>query len=475
MTRPTIGLFAGGLEQYWTQTGMAELPDRIDRDARRLAETLGNDFEVVYPGLAGNAPDSARIGKALRERNVDLALMYHASYVDDAMTLAFLDEIGDIFPVLFLSQGFESFTDELDVTDFGRAWGNNSSVQLPGSLDRTRPGLRYGFVFGGLGSERALAEIGQYARAARAVRELKGKRLAFLPHRSLGVPMYDTFPDESKIIGQTGIRIDYLYVIDLMKEMEAVPDQENDALVEDLYAKYEVVEPSREEVARAARVALGMQRLVDKRGVDALGIDFSGGMVPHLGAFPCLGMSLLSDRGAVVAAEGDVGVSVSGLLIKSLTGKAVHFWEHLGFDEEKNWILGGHEGGSAGFSLVKPGTRAKLRATQYIDWDGIPGAPHFGVIPEFITAPGPVTLATFYRGHEAYEMRLARGQSVDLDPLPVRYEHTVFQPRTPLRAYFGRIAELKVCHHFALVHAEIAPDLGKVAEILDVRVEDLTE
>ena len=475
MKKTKIGLYAGGLEQYWTETGMKELPGRIDRDAKRLAESLGAEFEVVYPGLAANVTDSVRVGKAVRAEDVDLALMYHASYLDDAMSLAFLDELGSIFPVLFLSQGIKTFTADLDVTDFGRAWGNNSTVQLPGTLERTRPDLRYGFVFGGLDSPRALEQIGQYARAARAVRDLKGKLLAFFPHRSLGVPMYDTFPDESKVIGQTGMRIDYLYTIDLVKEMEAVSDKDNEALVAELYAKCEVVEPSKEEVAQSARVALGLERLVAKNGVDALAIDFAAGMVPHIGAFPCVGMSRLSDKGIVVTTEGDVGVAVSGLLIKSLTGKAVHFWEHLGFDEENDWIIGGHEGGSAGFDLAKSGTRAKLRATQYINFDGIPGAPHFGVIPEFITHAGPVTLVTFFRGPDAYEMRIARGESVDLDPLPVRYEHTVFKPCIPLEAYFQRIADVSVCHHFALVQAEIVPELLKIAQIMDVHVEDLTE
>ncbi len=475
MRKTKIGLYAGGLEQYWTETGMEELPGRVDADAKRLAETLGKEFEVVYPGLAGNMADSTRVGKALRQEDVDLAIMYHATYLDDAMSLAFLDELGDIFPVLFLSQGFKSFTDKLDITDFGRSWGNNSTVQLPATLKRTRPDLRYGFVFGQQDNPRALKEIALYARAARAVQDLKGKQLSFLPHRSLGVPMYDTFPDESKLIGQTGVHINYLYIIDLIKEMEKVSEADNEALVKELYEKYEVVEPPREEVQLSAKVSLALQRMAEKNGVDALMVDYAAGMIPHLGALPTLAMSLLQDTGMVVTSEGDTGVAISALLIKSLTGKAVHFWEHLGFDEEKNWVVGGHEGGSAGFNLAKAGTRPKLRATQYINFSGVPGAPHNGVLAEFITHAGPVTLLTLYRGPEAYEMRIARGESVDIDPLPICYEHTVFKPAIPLDAYFKRIAQVEVCHHFALVHAEISDELHKVAEIMGMKLEDLTK
>ena len=470
-----IGLFAGGLEGYWKETGMKGLPEIIDKDARRLVEILeGRGFEVVYPGIASNLTESVKVGKIFREKEVDMAVMYHATYLDDAMSIGFTDELGDIFPVLFLSQGFKTFVGETDLVELGRSWGNNSTVQLPGTFRRCRPNLNYGFVFGGLENPRALDEIAQYARAARAVKSLKGKLLAFFPHRSHGVPMYDTFPDESKMIGQTGIRIDYLYIIDVLGEMEKVSKNDLDALVKELYSKYDVVEPPKEEVQQSALVFLGMERLLEKKGVDSLAIDYTSGMIPHLGALPCLAMSLLSDKGYVVASEGDIGVGVSGLLIKDMTGKQVHFWEHLGFDEEKNWVVGGHEGGSAGFNLAKAGTKPKLRKTQYVNYDGVPGAPHFGVLPEFITHSGPVTILSLFRGEVDYEMRIARGESVDIDPLPICYEHTVFKPRTSLNDYFNRITEVGVCHHFAMVHDQIIPELVKVAKIMNMKVEELT-
>ena len=71
-----IGLYAGGLEQYWKETGMDDLPEKIDKDAKKLAQILGKDFEVVYPGIAGNVAESVKVGKLFREKDVDLAVMY---------------------------------------------------------------------------------------------------------------------------------------------------------------------------------------------------------------------------------------------------------------------------------------------------------------------------------------------------------------------------------------------------------------
>jgi L-arabinose isomerase len=470
-----IGIFSGGIEQYWKSTGMKALPRVLQEDIDRLVAALKNEFDVVYPGFAENEADSEKIGKTLKKEEVDVALIYHATYVEDSMSLAFLDQLGDIFPVLFHSQGPKKFSPQDSLIDSGRFWGNNSIVQLPGTIKRLRPSLRFGHVFGTLDDQRPLEEIRRYARAAKAVKRLARSKFAFLPHRSNAASMYDTFPDEAMMMKQTRIRIDYLYIQDLISGMKRVPDCDVDALTKELYQKYEVIEPSEEEVRLAARQAIALERLVKERQLDAVGIDTGPGLIPYTGMIPCVGMDRLIDEGVVVTTEGDLSAAVSGLILKELSGdKPIHFWEHLAFDEEKNWILGGHEGGCAGFTMAKPGTRPRLRNTQYINFEGTPGAPYHGVVPEFITKPGPVTLLTLYRGATGYEMRLATGESVDTDPLPVHYEHTIFKPNIPLRDYFGRIAEFGVCHHFALVHSDVANEVEKVAHILDMRLEHLT-
>ena len=471
-----IGLFSGGIECYWKETGMKTLPDLLKQDIPQLIDILEKrNLEVFYPGFAGNDADAEKMGKLMRQEDVDMALMYHATYIEDSMSLAFLDQLGDIFPVLFLSQGLPTFSGNTSLIDAGRTWGVNSSVQLPGTLKRLRPNLKFGFVFGSMNNPETIREIEEWARAAKAVKKLRRSKIAFLPHRSASISMYDTFPDEAMMMAQTGVRIVYLYIQDLINAMNNVSDVEAEALTRELYQKYEVIEPSREEVRLAAKQAIALKRLVKENELDAIAIDTGPGLIRYTGMIPCVGMDILIDQGVVVTTEGDLSAAVSGLILRELSnGKPIQFWEHLAFDEEKNWILGGHEGGSAGFTMAKAGTRPRLRNTQYINFGGIPGAPYYGVIPEFITNPGPVTLLTMYRGPEGYEMRLASGESIDTDPLPVHYEHTVFKPKIPLKQYFKRIAQFGVCHHFALVHADVASLVEKVAHILGMKLEHLT-
>jgi len=471
-----IGLFSGGIETYWKDSGMEELPSLLDRDAKRLAEKLGEQFEVVYPGMAGDTEQSIARARAIREANVDAVVIYHATYVDDAMSLAVLDEIGpQIFPIHFHSQGVKGIPETEDLLESGTAWGNNSSVQICGTLKRMRPDLHFGYVFGALDNPAVYDEIGQYTRAWRCVKGLKGSQIRYLPHRCASVPMYDTFPDDTMMMAQTGVAIGFLTTLQLLDEIDAVTSAQTDELYRDITSRCDVIEPTEDEVRLACRLAIGLRLLVEKHHVDALAIEVGPEIMLRTGMLPSLGMALLIDQGVVVATEGDLSVSVGGLMLQSLAGKPVHFWEHLMFDEEKNWVLGGHEGGSAGFSMARKDTRPKLRSTQYVDFRHLPEMSLHGVLPEFITEPGPVTIVNLFRGVAGYEMRIATGRSVDTPHRPVHFEHTIFEPDVPLKQYFNRMKEVGVCHHFGLVHGDVSRELEKVARMLKMPCVRLTD
>ncbi|UCB44469.1 MAG: hypothetical protein JSV25_09605 [Spirochaetota bacterium] len=475
LEKPKIGLFAGGIEQYWTECGMDDLPSAMEKDISRLKKRLEKGCDVLFPFLIKNEADAVKAGKLFLTNEVDMILMYHATYVDDMMSVALINEVRGIFPVLFLSQGLNGIPDKLTLTESGTCWGVNSAVQLPSSLKRLWMDFNLGLVFGHIENDKAIEEIVSYAKAARCVKNLRGKKIGFLPHRSAGVPMYDTFPDEARMMGQTGIKLLFIYINELLNKMDEVSDRESEKLADKLYKSCDIIEPPREEVVLSAKQAIALERLVEEKEIDALAIDMFPGLTPICGMIPCVGMARLIDKGVVVATEGDISVSVAGLIIRELCGKSVHFWEHLMFDEKKNWILGGHEGGSAGFSMAKKGTKPKLRNTQYINFGKTAGAPYNGVLPEFITNPGPINLLTLFRGETGYEMRLARGESVDTHPREIHFEHTIFKPNIPLKQYFTQIAELGVCHHFALVHEDISREIEKTAQILNMKLKYLTE
>lgn len=154
------------------------------KNALKLMKRLEKNCEVICPFLVGKEAEARKAGKIFMENEVDIVLMYHATYVDDAMSVALIDELKGIFLRLFLSQGLPNIPESVSMIESGICWGVNSLVQLPGSLKRLWSDFNYGFVFGHIENDHAISEIAQYAKAARCVKNLKGKTIAFLPHRS---------------------------------------------------------------------------------------------------------------------------------------------------------------------------------------------------------------------------------------------------------------------------------------------------
>lgn len=470
---PKIGLFAGGIETYWVDMSMDELPARLQQDIDRLIEKL--EGEVVFPCLAGNAADSAVAGRAIREAQCDIAVVYHATFIADDMTVAFLDALGEQIPVLQLhSQGMNGIPDAFSLIDYGTCYGNNSAVQVMTTLRRLGRDLKLPLVCGALDDPAFHDEINGWARATRAVNALNGANVAFLPHWVTSFALWDTIPDPLTMYRQTGVNIGFRYVAEVKERMDATTDAAVAELVEEIYNDFEVMEPPRVEVERAARHALALEQLCNDFEIDALACEPFDQLAKVTGCMPAYELGRLADLGVCVTIEGDLQVAVAGLMLKALTGRTSQFFEHLMFDTEKNWILGGHDGGSTPFYMAHPEQPIKLRNTMYVDFKKSDFEFDYGVVPEFIVKPGPITmlgLCQIRENESKHAMRIVTGDAVDTQARPVHMEHTIFKPHMPVTEYYPRLAELTAGHHFVLIHGELENDLLKMAKIMDMEAD----
>lgn len=62
----------------------------------------------------------------------------------------------------------------------------------------------------------------------------------YLRHRCNDVLMYDTFPDDTAMMEQTGVLINFSYIHELEDEMSAATDAEEQALLTEALAKYDL-------------------------------------------------------------------------------------------------------------------------------------------------------------------------------------------------------------------------------------------
>lgn len=102
-----------------------------------------------------------------------------------------------------------------------------------------------------------------------------------------------------------------------------------------------IVEPTREEIIKSARMYLAMKKLLIDHGARAITIHCLGGIPIDKIGYPCLGFSKLNDLGLVGACEADMDSTLTMLLFGYAFGKPGFITDPL-FDLAKNAVIHAH-------------------------------------------------------------------------------------------------------------------------------------
>jgi hypothetical protein len=101
----------------------------------------------------------------------------------------------------------------------------------------------------------------------------------------------------------------------------------------------EIIEPNKEDISKAARVSIALQRLLDQEQAQGLAVGTCMGWLAK--GFPCLGFTRLRDRGIPAACEGDMDSLLTMLLFQYAFDRA-GFQGNATFDTERNALWTAH-------------------------------------------------------------------------------------------------------------------------------------
>ena len=101
----------------------------------------------------------------------------------------------------------------------------------------------------------------------------------------------------------------------------------------------EIVEPTKEDIEKAARVSVALDRLVREVQADGLAVGTCMGWLPR--GFPCLGFARLRDRGVPAACEGDMDSLLTMLLFQYALDRP-GFQGNATFDTARNALWTAH-------------------------------------------------------------------------------------------------------------------------------------
>ncbi len=151
----------------------------------------------------------------------------------------------------------------------------------------------------------------------------------------------------------------------------------------------EIVEPTAEDIEKAARVSVALDRLVRRQQAQGLAVGTCMGWLPR--GFPCLGFSRLRDRGIPAACEGDMDSLLTMLLFQYMIDQP-GFQGNATFDTSRNalwtahctaplkldgkeapYLLRGHSevGGSGCVPEVQYRVGEVITRTKFVDLDTI--------------------------------------------------------------------------------------------------------
>jgi len=140
-----------------------------------------------------------------------------------------------------------------------------------------------------------------------------------------------------------GTTVKHLHAAELNEAYESADPNEAKPLASRWIKQAEkVVEPSRREIEKSARMYLAMRSLMDRHHAQAISIDCLGLFYAGLmSAYPCLGFWELNNKGAVGACECDLNSTITMLAVTSLTGRPGYISDPV-IDTATNRVIYAH-------------------------------------------------------------------------------------------------------------------------------------
>jgi L-arabinose isomerase len=465
-----VGLFGIGLDTYWPQ--FEGLEERLTGYLRKVAARLQRPgVEVVNLGLIDTPEKATLAGHRFRQADVDLVFLYITTYALSATVLPVVRRARVPVVVLNLSPGaaidyawFNALGDRTRMTGEWLAYCQACSVPEVANVFR-RAGIPFHQVTGMLDDDPAAwDEISAWIEAARVAHVMEHNRLGVMGHYYGG--MLDIYSDLTRQCAGFGGHVEMVEVDELASlRAEVTPAQVRDRVAH-FRAAFDV-QPDcpEEELERAARTSVALDRLVETHRLGSIAYYYMGvGNPANEDAISSiiLGNSLLTARGVPVAGEMEIK-NVQAMKILDSFGVGGSFTEYYAVDFADDVVLMGHDG--PGHLKIAEG-KTKVRPLGV--YHGKVGR---GLSVEMSVRHGPITvLSVVETGDRRLELLVAEGESVPGPILEIGNTNSRYRFPIGARAYVNEWSRHGPAHHCAVGVGHVASRIEKLGMLLDMEV-----
>ena len=463
-----IGLFGIGLDAYWPQ--FPGLEDRLKGYGQQVARKLGKaGAQVVNLGLIDTPEKAAVAGHHFRQADVDLIFLHVTTYALSSTVLPVVRRAKVPVIILNLSPSaaidydwFNGLGDRTKMTGEWLAYCQSCPVpEIANVFNRCR--IPFFQVTGMLEDDPiAWNEITDWVEAARVAHAMEHNRLGVMGHYYGG--MLDIYSDLTQHCAYFGGHIEILELDELAAFRRQVSDSEIETRVAEFRQKFDV-QPDcpREELDRAARTSVALDRMVEIHKLGSLAYYYQGtGNLENEDAISSiiLGTSLLTTRGVPVAGEYEIK-NAQAMKIMDGFGAGGSFTEYYAADFTDDVVLMGHDG--PGHIAIAQG-KTKVRPLNV--YHGKVGRV---LSVEMSVKHGPVTLLSVIQTVDGkLKLLVAEGESVAGPILEIGNTNSRYRFSLGARNFMNAWNVHGPAHHCAVGIGHIAGKLKKLGDLTGI-------
>jgi L-arabinose isomerase len=461
----TVGLFGIGLDTYWPQ--FEGLQERLTGYVQKVAQRLEKPgMQVVNLGLVDSPERAEAAGHTFRQQDVDLIFLYATTYALSSTVLPVVRRAK--VPVILLNLSpsaaidYESFNRMGDRTKMTGEWlAYCQACPVPEIANVFRRCRIPFFQVTGMLEDDPVAwrEIYEWLDAGRVAQTMEHNRLGVMGHYYGG--MLDIYSDLTQQCAYFGGHIEMLEVDELAGLRRDVQPVAIAQRVEEFRKSFDV-QPDcvPQELERAARTSLALDRLVERHRLGSLAYYYQGtGNPDNEDAISSiiLGTSLLTARGVPVAGEYEIK-NAQAMKIMDSFGAGGSFTEFYAIDFKEDVVLMGHDG--PGHLTIAEG-RIKVRPLSV--YHGKVGC---GLSVEMSVKHGPVTLLSVVQTADKLMLLAAEADSVPGPILEIGNTNSRYRFPIGARRFVEAWNAEGPAHHCAIGVGHVATKLKKLAALL---------
>ena len=463
------GIFGIGLDTYWPQfPGLKERLEGYQQEIAKQILSFGG-IDLVDAGLVDNPERARTVGSLFHRQSVDVVFLYISTYALSSTVLPVAQETGvpivvlNIQPVAAIDyESFNALGDRGKMTGEWLAHCQACSVPEIASVFG-RAGIKYHLVTGYLGEELTVRQLNHWVSVAKVAKTMRMNRLGVMGHYYAG--MLDVYTDMTKQIAAFGGHIDLIEIDELAELRRSVTDGDVEKKLAEFRSAFDVApECDEQELIRAARTSVALDKLASRHGLGSLAYYYEG--TPgsdheDIVTSVIAGNTLLTGKNIPVAGECEIK-NAQAMKIMDSFGAGGSFSEFYAMDFNDDVVLLGHDG-PAHFAIAE----GPVGLVPLPVYHGKPGK---GLSIQMTVKHGPVTLLSVCEDPSGVYMVVAEGECVPGPVLQIGNTNSRYRFDLSARDFVEQWSRLGPSHHCAIGTGHIADQIEKLGALIGVPV-----